>query len=615
MSEHLRRDSKTAVGAPYVVRLALSRNLARPWTESAAERANASGAVTASPALDIFPFVVDRPLAYSSDRSGRFQIYVRQLTPGGDEIQLTSDDGENLQPAWSPDGTRIAYYSHARDGIWIAPAFGGVARQLTTFGSDPAWSPDGQRIAFNPMPLRDVSMSGIPAVPGSTLWLVAADGGELRRLTVAGNPSVVWRSRVVTKWNSVAFLSTVRFLSLGRFPLRGNPTPLLHSHGLLGSDLFIPPGRRSHLAARVDRAYGLWRAPVGAPDAEPALVASVPPAAIRYPTISADGSKLAYMAMTMRSDIASVQLTADSYESAGEPVFLTRDTSERNTFPHFSPDGQTIAFCRSTQGGGADIWLMDANGENPRPVTSGGDYVNPHWFPDGHRLAFSSDHAIEVLMLSSVRIEPFSRRDADSSGWSLSPDAKTLAIASRRTGPVNVWTVAVGSDRERRPFDDEGGVRVVSDGRPLPSRSAWLRRPDCSGTRKWWRAHPAHARSGQSGTGSAAGLLTEQDRFAGRRPASLEPIVGVRDGTERITDYSSIRHYVRYLLGPRGDQIVCGTRSRAISDIVFIVSGLNTLRRNEFCIIRHHENRPKTSTHHGQAPPIPRFSRPGDSRS
>ena len=68
---------------------------------------------TTSPALDIFPALSPdgTALAYASDRDGSFEIYVRQLTPGGDEVRLTSDGGQNLQPAWSPDGTRIVQSS------------------------------------------------------------------------------------------------------------------------------------------------------------------------------------------------------------------------------------------------------------------------------------------------------------------------------------------------------------------------------------------------------------------------------------------------------------------------------------------------------------------------
>ena len=62
-------------------------------------------------------------------------------------------DGFDDFPAWSPDGTRIAFNS-TRDGnsnIYVIPAEGGDPRRLTdwpSFEGFPAWSPDGKTLAF-----------------------------------------------------------------------------------------------------------------------------------------------------------------------------------------------------------------------------------------------------------------------------------------------------------------------------------------------------------------------------------------------------------------------------------------------------------------------------------
>jgi len=141
--------------------------------------------------LDDFPSMSPdgNTVAYCSDRNGSFEIYVKQTTPGAKEIQLTSDGGQNFQPAFSPDGQRIAYYSKQRGGIWVIPASGGEARQITDFGSHPAWSPDGKQIAFQSNPVADLGAYARNALPPSTLWLVAANGGEPKQLTQIGNPA------------------------------------------------------------------------------------------------------------------------------------------------------------------------------------------------------------------------------------------------------------------------------------------------------------------------------------------------------------------------------------------------------------------------------------------
>jgi hypothetical protein len=91
---------------------------------------------------------------------GNRDIYVANRDGTG-LVRLTSHPGVDDQPAWSPDGTRIAFRS-LRSGwadIWVMRADGSQPTRLTAYGedevrvpedmhADPAWSPDGSRIAF-----------------------------------------------------------------------------------------------------------------------------------------------------------------------------------------------------------------------------------------------------------------------------------------------------------------------------------------------------------------------------------------------------------------------------------------------------------------------------------
>ena len=82
-----------------------------------------------------------RFIAYTSDQAGNFDIWVQPVA-GGRAVQVTTDPAADWQPAWSPDGNSLAFRSEREGGgIFVAPAFGGRERRLTTFGFWPQWSP------------------------------------------------------------------------------------------------------------------------------------------------------------------------------------------------------------------------------------------------------------------------------------------------------------------------------------------------------------------------------------------------------------------------------------------------------------------------------------------
>jgi WD40-like Beta Propeller Repeat len=99
---------------------------------------------------------------------------------GSNIRQLTTDPNGDFYPAWSPDGSTIAYWSGSRSGvdggprnseIYTIPADGGSPTQLTSndvSNIEPAWSPDGTQIAY---------------WNGGELWVMASDGSDQRAVS------------------------------------------------------------------------------------------------------------------------------------------------------------------------------------------------------------------------------------------------------------------------------------------------------------------------------------------------------------------------------------------------------------------------------------------------
>jgi dipeptidyl aminopeptidase/acylaminoacyl peptidase len=130
---------------------------------------------------------------YQADGEGlveslRKHLFVVDVGGNDKPRQITDGDWDDGEPAWSPDGQRIAFVSsRERDrdlttlnDVWLVPSTGGRARRLTRHrgkASTPSFSPDGQQVAFYG------HEQGWRYGARTELLCVAPGGGEVRSLS------------------------------------------------------------------------------------------------------------------------------------------------------------------------------------------------------------------------------------------------------------------------------------------------------------------------------------------------------------------------------------------------------------------------------------------------
>jgi Tol biopolymer transport system component len=367
-----------------------------------------------------------------------------------------------MRPVMSEDGTPAR-------GIFVVSALGGAERQIaasqaSTYGGL-SWSPDGSMLAL---------VHRESATEPDAVFLLHLDTGEKRRLTTGPDG---WLGDLGPRFSpdgtTVAF---VRFRTLfqGNIYLvpvaGGEPQGLTFDNvGYDGLD-WTPDGRDIVFSSnRGGRAgyWSLWRVPASGGEPEALEVGEHG----RHPTLSREGSRLAYRQTTGRGDIWRAGGPA-SAEEERTPTRLISFAGFHNT-PHYSPDGREIVF--SSQGKQSmELWVSSADGSNPRQLTflEASITVTGRWSPDGRQIAFAStkDGSYDVYVISAAG--GFPRRLTRGESTDLLPtwsrDGRWIYFGSNRTGAYEVYRVSAdGGDAAQLTTNGGAQVRESPDRRFL----------------------------------------------------------------------------------------------------------------------------------------------------
>jgi Tol biopolymer transport system component/DNA-binding winged helix-turn-helix (wHTH) protein len=311
-------------------------------------------------------------------------LYVKVI---GNEnlLRLTNRSSGFLSPAWSPDGTQIAFHRLSKDdgGIYVVPAQGGPEKKLlSTHASSGrsiniSWSPDGKSIAFSDSPISGgqvrlhlLSLETMQSTQiehdenclEEVLPVFSPDG---KHLAYACFPSLgdFALSIATAAGASPRVLKGFRGWVEGLEWTADNKN-LLFSHDETGS--------ANHLSL-LTIANGSVRDLSFGQEAE-------------HLTVSARSGRMAYSASSggnnniWRADLLHLDTPPVKW------ISTTRDQAQ----PQYSPDGKHIAFT-SDRGGAHEIWMSDADGTNIVQLSTLNPAAGtPRWSPTSDKIVFDS---------------------------------------------------------------------------------------------------------------------------------------------------------------------------------------------------------------------------------
>jgi TolB protein len=531
-------------------------------------------------------------VAYAAAKGGNTAIWLKQVG-SGQPFTNQAELGTAASPIWSPDGLQIAFISkrEAQTGIWTMAAFGGsptLLKPVETFTRElVTWTRDGkiyfvmqgnlyafnlatQAIGpvtkFDSTKVQDRSFAISPDEERvaytdytdgqSDIWIMPTRGGAPVRVTndKAQDGTLVWAPDgqsilYSSKRNGIGQICQVRLAGGQPVQLTVNDsnssvldisfdgTKILYSTDRFESDLWsvsLDHPKESQLTS--ESGIELW--PDIAPDGETVAFQTI------HATTGATLFNSLILAKSLKSDVATTQLTADGFA------------------PLWSPDGKQVAFLRHATNGLNDLWIVHATGGDAKPLTTGG------------------------ITFGGFTLLPYNRMQTQDFQWS--PDSGRLIYCADTAGVANVWQIGI----------DGSGLTQLSDNTdaklhffnptwsPDGQRVAWLalstvQKPNWS---IWLFAEGQKRQIFQSA--SILGLVgwsqSGQELIVKSGPGQTGPSkapvdvslsgVSVRDGKPRSLAQLPATYFQNIKLAPAANQIAFVTRQEGADSLQVIAA-------------------------------------------
>lgn len=379
-----------------------------------------------------------RWIAFSSNREGNYDVYLIS-SQGGSAKQLTFNSANDYVMDWSPDGSKVLFYSMRQASTWQLYSLDIKTNTVKTLTTDDwqirygVYSPDGGSVAYNR----------------------------------CGNIGTWWRPRYHGSANMDVYTKN---LSSGKI------TRVTDYDGGDMWPMYSGDGKRIYYAS--DRLTPnvpniVYSASTGG---KPTLITKHKSDAVRWPSISHDGSRIAYL---YGGDIWTVNPTSKGTDAEAKKVEIYAPTDDKinnisrltmtngATEVEVSPDGKTLALVLR-----GELWTMPATGGDAKRLTNSpsNDY-DIIWSKDGSRLVFASDRNgsfdIFTIDVKTKDLKTLSSDSNDETNPKYSPDGKWVSFLRSGTQGGIYVVPADGSAAPRRVVESLGnnlefGVGITS---------------------------------------------------------------------------------------------------------------------------------------------------------
>jgi serine/threonine protein kinase len=470
--------AKVAVGLAFAILLAICARLylSLPGRSQPKRATSQITVISALPGFQLDPRVSPdaRKLAFVWNGDGdNYDIYVKTI---GEQTprRLTTNEAEDLHPAWSPDGSQIAFLraSPTKKEIFVVPADGGPERKIAeikplaalwrkdvdyirVFAPGPDWSPDGRWLAVSDR-CSDTSSS-------DCVFLLSLDGLEKRRIT-AGAPIGDYAPtfspdgkriaflRTSTEWGAAEIFTEARNGSSER-RLTSDGQMILSLAWVNGRIFFVSnPNANNPVLRSISDTGGVSQ--------------SVSGVGFQVFAVSA-ASRVSELALAREYDNWNVWRT--NLAATGRQSSVLIGSWRANHSAQYSPDGSQIVFV-STRSGGEEIWVARSDGSNSRRITVSSTFRgigSPNWSPDGKQFVYDSvisDHSQVCLMNVDGTNQTQLTTELDGAmmpTWSR--DGRSIYYVVRRQDALSIWKRLVGGGSAVHIADD-----VFSEGLESP---------------------------------------------------------------------------------------------------------------------------------------------------